>query len=558
MSVAAATVNARALSYTAAEKILNAIEDDHLRRRCGVLLSAQADLSHARAEALLVGEAANKECDDHFVGEPETRRVVRGILGKPNRSAHSFHACAEVLDPAILDYVNLSTSMVRMLNEQMRADALLAAQALAKAKAEAEAQRKRADEMLATERERARAEREMMQRALEWERREGKVPPRVLAAEIDDLEAQATSKQRDYELELALLKEGMARQMKQLASDHARQLEEAVAEARREREAKERLQRQLEEAERLRARQVAALEEDARNVREAKAKLEQQMGMTSALCKRTVEEEQARSARRLEALAASKDEVIDIVSSEVKRLRRVQEEVLVAQGQSPSVARQLLFFEALKHRALPSSTLTWRGQEAEPTVDGPHSARAREKRALAAAMPPAAGDIDPARPEEVGSSGGRPTPPKEPRRAAPRTDVSSGCEAGDRDPGASPRRSRAAAAAASTMAAEAAVAAAATATSALVSAGGRVVHEQPAGHKAATPSPRSILHGWPEAAVPERPASARRPAEKSPRGGPTRAGPPLNRPASAATNIRYEKPPSPRRRAQQRASRGPA
>ena len=136
----------------------------------------------------------------------------------------------------------------------------------------------------------------------------------------------------------------------------------------------------------------------------------------------------------LEALARlteQKDDVIQTLIAEVSRLRKVQEEVLSYQGQSPMLARQLLFYESLKHKELPSPTLTWRGQEDAPTSCGRGSAarRAQMHAARHAAQAQTEGrlmnasvcgnyatDADTAPASVVAHSGSSPSPPMHERR----------------------------------------------------------------------------------------------------------------------------------------------
>ena len=74
-----------------------------------------------------------------------------------------------------------------------------------------------------------------------------------------------------------------------------------------------------------------------------------------------------RPSEALARLTEHKDDEIRTLVNEVTRLRKVQEEVLSCLGQNPTLARQLLFYESLKLRELPSPTFTWRGQDDVPT-----------------------------------------------------------------------------------------------------------------------------------------------------------------------------------------------
>ena len=83
---------------------------------------------------------------------------------------------------------------------------------------------------------------------------------------------------------------------------------------------------------------------------------------------------------RLSELSSSAQHEQQQLNAEVDRLRQVQEAVLQKACALPGgEARKLLFYEALKSRKQPESSLTWRGQTARPT---PHIAQSMAVRRL--------------------------------------------------------------------------------------------------------------------------------------------------------------------------------
>ena len=367
------------------ERTLVSIADSHLRRCTADVLEAKDAVNRARAEGNLLNEEALRDSDGKFTHEPEIRRDVRALLAKVMRSGTRFHGAAEVLDENLERFIGVAVSMVKMLEEQSKADAALAKHSLAQAVAERDAMRRKNDDERSEERVRAKLELERLSSLLGQTSQDGRCCLAVLAREMRSMEADFCNQAQLLALEMRLQREGFEKQIRELTIEHARQLDEASA-ARDEVVAmKNRLQENLEASEATGEERVAQLTEENRRLRESRDASEHQLITQAALFKETLTGEQKKSAEAVEALKNEKDRVIDALDREVARLRHVQEEVLKSQRESPAKARQMLFFESLKHKEMPSETLSWRGQLDQ--LSDRASGKARAKRATSAEHP---------------------------------------------------------------------------------------------------------------------------------------------------------------------------
>lgn len=401
-----AIAQAGAASRSPYRAILSQIENDSLRAQGFKLVASQEAVAKARADASITDREVIEELDNNFKFRPEERLLARAPLNRAMRASARITDASHALDNDVNAFM---TNLVQLMQSVEKRRAVDVSRAEEQLRASVAARKSETEALEArSQSERLGRLKGALRLARSWKgaqltgQREADALIALLRSELSHMEAawDADKLRRDAESEAqgeasrnaiaklqeeARLAEEALRQehmeaIAQAEVEHEEVLSKLSEELERERGLREGLEASLAKALADAEREITRLQTEVSGYRNYSSTANYALQANTRKLREEKEELQKEADAKLRrereaALFRQKS-----LEEEVKRLRSVQEDVLVQGGALPGgEVRQYLFLEATKTRKLlqPAGSISWRGQR-ESAPPGARTQRARE------------------------------------------------------------------------------------------------------------------------------------------------------------------------------------